>query len=271
MSVVRIETAPNSSGETEIASGFLVGNDPHAGGRLLLITNKHVVGDWNYADANIRNPHPWIDVFFYRTSDPSGQRYRATRIKLTNNAGALDETRIRLHARSQIDVASIDVSDRILDQSEHIAFVAYDKSYLIRSDQIKDWQTNIGDQVIALGYPLGIRSTTNNYPFAKIGYLSSVPGEPLSIPIPSITRRGVTIPTVIEGKLLVVDGLIVGGNSGGPVILVGGIRTRRDPATNQLQFSNRPVENRVIGIVSANLGPSGLTVVLAADYILDLL
>jgi S1-C subfamily serine protease len=133
------------------------------------------------------------------------------------------------------------------------------------------WQTTIGDDVIALGYPLGIRSLRNDYPIAKVGYLASQPGEEVSIPFPVINRANETTEQTINGKFLVVDGLIVPGNSGGPVVLVGGTRISRNPQTGSLQYLTEPVKNMVIGVVSCLLGPSGLSVVVSSDYVIDLM
>jgi hypothetical protein len=79
---------------------------------------------------------------------------------------------------------------------------------------------------------------------------------------------------LLEGKFLVVDGLIVNGNSGGPVILVGGGRWRLVQNGNSgkysPQFLDQPIKNYVIGVVSLGLG-GGLTAVVSSDYALDLL
>ena len=83
-SVLRIETAPNANGDPNVGSGFLMVATEDTSGRVFLITNKHMVGDWNYADGDIKSFRPWINVFFYRGNDPSGQTYRATRIDLLN-------------------------------------------------------------------------------------------------------------------------------------------------------------------------------------------
>lgn len=92
----------------------------------------------------------------------------------------------------------------------------------------------------------------------------------MSIPVNAQNRAGTTVSTVLDGKFLIVDGLIVPGNSGGPVLLAGGIRVARDAKTNQLEFSSIPVKNLVIGIVSLGLR-GGLTAVVSSDYVLDLL
>ncbi|MFZ1005453.1 MAG: hypothetical protein WAN65_01365 [Candidatus Sulfotelmatobacter sp.] len=234
-----------------------------------MVTNKHMIGDWNYADGNIQTLQPWINVFFYRAGDPSGQTYRPTRIDLLSGV-ALDPARVHLHPVPKVDLVVIDVTDKVRDQAQHINFTAYAPSYLVHFANIQAQLTDIADAVIALGYPLGIRSTRNNYPIAKIGYLASTPGEEVNVPIKVKNRAGTLISTSIDGKFLVVDGLIVPGNSGGPVVLAGGTRIRRDPATNQLQFSDQSIKNYVAGVVSYALG-GGLTVVVSSDYLLELL
>jgi hypothetical protein len=270
-SVLRVETAPDASGKYEIGTAFLVSTTGDDAGRVLLITNKHMIGDWNYADHNIAAFRPWINVFFYRVADPSGESFRATRIDLLTGLGTLDTSKVYMHNNNAIDLVAIDVTKEVDAPSEHIQYAAYAKSYILPFDKVQAWQTDIGDAVIALGYPLGIRSLRNNYPIAKIGYLASIPGQEVSIPFPCTNRAGVTSVAILEGKFLIVDGLIVPGNSGGPLLLVGGVRVRRDPKSNALQFSEKPIGNLVIGVVSSTLGPSGLSVVVSSDYLLDLL
>jgi hypothetical protein len=269
-SVLRIETSADAGGNYEIGTGFLVTTTGNESDRVLLVTNKHMIGDWNYADGDVRRFNPWINVFFYRVGDPSGQSYRPTRVDLLNGV-ALDTSRVHMHPNPHIDLVAIDVTDKVNDRAEHINFTAYARSYLLPFARIQAFQTDIADQVIALGYPLGIRSLRNNYPIAKMGYLASIPGQEVSIPFAVQNRAGTAVTVIIDGKFLVVDGLIVKGNSGGPVVLVGGVRVRRDPTTNQLQFSDKPIQNYVIGVVSGGLGPSGLTVVISSDYLLELL
>ena len=192
-SVVRIETPPSADGRPGVGCGFLVGGDSAKGGRLFLVTNKHMVGDWNIADGDIQHPFQWIDVFFYRTvADASGRGYRATRVKLVDQAGHIDTSRVRLHPAPRVDVVAIDVTDKVKDTSEQITWMAYDGSYLLPFDRIESMQTGIGDDVIALGYPYNIRSLRDDYPVAKTAYVASAPGQQLSLPIPTVNRQNRT-------------------------------------------------------------------------------
>ncbi len=124
--VVRIEI-PNARGDPGVAGGFILKASEDQNAKILLVTNKHVVGDWNYADGDIQTFHPSIDVFFYRSNDPSGQTYRATRINLLNSANRLDS----------------------------VATNAFEPSFLLSFRHIQTQMTDIADEVIALGYRLG--------------------------------------------------------------------------------------------------------------------
>jgi trypsin-like peptidase len=272
-SVLRIEWPADAQGNVKTGGGFLMTPSEDTSGKVFLITNKHMIGDYNYADADIQNYTPWINVFFYRVGDPTGVTYKATRIDLLNGT-TLDTTRVHVHPSQRIDLVAIDVTEKVRDVNEHINWTAYSPSYLVPFAKISDFATTITDEVIALGYPLGISSLRNAYPIAKIGYLASTPGEEVTIPITTLNRAGVPTKVTLDGKFLVVDGLIVPGNSGGPVVLVGGGRWRlaeiEHTGKYQQQFLNVPIQNLVTGIVSYALG-GGLTAVVSSDYLIDFL
>jgi hypothetical protein len=173
-SVLRIEGPPDAHDIVETGGGFLMTLTENGTGDVFLVTNKHMIGDWNYADADFHTYKPWINVFFYRTGDPSGQTYRATRINLLSGTG-LDTAKVHVHSTPRIDLVAINVTDRVHDPQEHIDSTSYAPSFLVPFGKIRDYDTTIADEVIALGYPLGISSRLNDYPIAKMGYLASVP------------------------------------------------------------------------------------------------
>jgi hypothetical protein len=272
-SVLRIEWPADAQGNAKTGGGFLMLASEDTSGKIFLITNKHMIGDYNYADADIQNYTPWINVFFYRTGDPTGVTYKATKIDLLNGT-VLDTNKVHMHPSPRVDLVAIDVTDVARDTREHIDRTAYAPSYLAPFANILHFDTTIADEVIALGYPLGISSLRNAYPIAKIGYLASTPGEEVTIPITTLNRAGVPTKVTLDGKFLVVDGLIVNGNSGGPVVLVGGGRVRlveiEHTGKYDQQFLNAPIPNLVTGVVSYALG-GGLTAVVSSDYLIDLL
>ncbi|HHT9159876.1 MAG TPA: S1 family peptidase [Candidatus Brocadiaceae bacterium] len=266
-----------SPSDSQTGTGFLVSREVllRSGKEHLvfLVTNKHVVGDWDISDGSIINFHKYLDVYFYRTTDPSGTTYKPLTIPLLDNAGKLISGKLILHSNPKIDVAVIALDQELLPQNK-IDLVCFDVSFLLPFNRIATEETTgvaLGDQVFALGYPFGITSLSTSYPIAKGGYIASLPGQEFRIDVPAVNRQGQQVKATIQGKILLVDGLIVPGNSGGPVVIPAETRVRIDPKTKQFQHSSQPTQNLVLGIVSAGLGSSGLTVVLGSDYILELI
>jgi hypothetical protein len=227
------------------------------------------VSDWDPSDGSITRYSTSINVFFYRTDDSSGATYRPLTINLVDASGRLITTKVAVHPSPSIDVAIVRL-DQELDPGNKLDLLSFDRSFFIPFNNTKNW-AGLGDQVFALGYPLGIASLINNYPIAKAGYVASVAGQEFKIEIPVQNRSGRPVVAKIEGKLVVVDGLIVPGNSGGPVVIPAETRVRTDPVTKQFQFTTEPTKNLVVGMVSMGFGGSGLTVVVSSDYIMELL
>lgn len=138
--VVRVETAPDSRGNVETGGGLLMATTEDDKGRTVLITNKHMIGDYNYADHDIKTFHPWVNVFFYREGDPSGQEFRPTRVDILNKAGNLDTAKVYPHPAASIDLVAIDVTSVVEDkQTEHIGGVICNPSMLVSFGKIQEW------------------------------------------------------------------------------------------------------------------------------------
>ena len=123
-SVVRIETPPSADGRPGVGCGFLVGGERSAQGGGC---SSSRINTWlaigTLRTESIQHPFQWIDVFFYRTvADASGRGYRATRVKLVDQAGHIDTSRVRLHPAPRVDVVAIDVTDKVKDTSEQITW-----------------------------------------------------------------------------------------------------------------------------------------------------
>ena len=151
---------------------------------------------------------------------------------------------------------------------------SFDVSYLQRFEPDKSRENenlNIGDQLFALGYPYAMHSRRNHFPIAKAGYLASLPGEEFQLQVNAINRNGQPSPAQFDGKIYLVDGLIVPGNSGGPVVKPSEIQIRLNPQSHNFEYSSKPTENRIVGIVSQTATAAGLSVVYSSDYFLDLI
>ncbi|MGZ3814533.1 MAG: hypothetical protein ACXVA0_22555, partial [Mucilaginibacter sp.] len=105
----------------------------------------------------------------------------------------------------------------------------------------------------------------HNKPIIKAAFIASETSGNLDLQINMPNRaKKLNVGKLLNGKFLLLDGLIVGGNSGGPIIT-----PRR---INMSDTSNRFNEvNRVIGIVSSSMNDAGITIVYSTDYIKDLI
>ena len=268
--IVKIETISQLSKKQTSGTGFIVGREVVTGSSTerayFLVTNKHMVSDWTLPDGSITNFNRFIDVYFYKSSQVD--KRQPTRISLVDQQGNVRTNVIYSHQDNSVDIAVIFINAALQDLSG-INLSAFDVSFLRPFNAITSMYFNIGSQVFVLGYPLGITSLGTNYPIAKFGFIAATPGEEFAIKVKNANRAGNIVEVRFAGKLLIIDGLIVPGNSGGPVLLPSVIKTRINPKSGALEHWTKPSKNQVIGILSGNFGPSGLSYSYSSDYIVE--
>ncbi len=233
-----------------------------------LITAKHLMSDWTPVDSTIKVYNTFVDIAFYRKISQQAGGPKIKRLHLFDKYGNLKKFSIHPHNNPNVDVCAIYLDEDVLTDPD-IIVSSFDISYLRQFDSITSLSFNLGSQVFALGYPFGITSLKNSYPIAKSGYIASIPGEEFSIQIADTNRSGQLITKKLQGKILIIDGLIVNGNSGGPIILPSLIKTRIDSTTKKLQHWTKASENQIIGIQSGKFGTSGLSYAFSSDYIVE--
>jgi hypothetical protein len=264
-SVVQV-LGPPSGGGRLFGTGFLVARMlPGSTHRpeYFLVTNKHVVGVWNPAHPNVAL-YDSIDVRLYTKRHEDGPT-QDVRVSLKEQNGVPRASTVAVHPNPVVDVAVVRLSDSI-PANAALRMTGLDRSYL---DAVRGELADIGSLVFALGYPRGITSTITNRPVAKAGHLAAIPGEELAFDTNWKTADGKQMQVTVRGKLLLVDGLIVPGNSGGPLLLPAGGTLGQDTA-GTLQIRHRG-NSRIVGIISSVLGPSGLANAYGTDYILETL
>jgi S1-C subfamily serine protease len=268
--IVKIETISQLSKKQTSGTGFVVGREVVTGsstGRAyFIVTNKHMVSDWTLSDGSVANFNRFIDVYFYKSSQIAQKQ--PTRISLLDQQGDVRAHVIYAHPDNSVDIAIIYINAALQDLSG-INLLAFDVSFLRPFNAITSTYFNIGSQVFVLGYPLGITSLETNYPIAKFGFIAATPGEEFAINVHDTNRAGKRVEVRLAGKLLIIDGLIVPGNSGGPVVLPSVIKTRINPETGKWEHWTKPSDNQVIGILSGGFGPSGLSYSYSSDYIVE--
>lgn len=250
-----------------LGTGFLVERQiPNQLGKskIFLITNKHMIGSWNMVDPFI--PKPKITGYFY--SNQLGIPTIALDITILDAKNNYLPT-VKIHPRHKIDIVVIDVTQQILT-TPNLYISRLDMSYLVPLEDIgKNTYTGVGDQVFAIGYPAGITSKNTNLPIVKSGFISSSLSGDLEIYSNWKDRIGNIHKVSGEGKFFLVDGLIVGGNSGGPIVHP---RQRKYKVEKgQLSYTKDEIPNLVFGIVSYTLTDTGISVIYSSDHILELI
>ena len=268
--IVKIKTISQLSKKQTSGTGFVVAREviteSSKGRAYFLVTNKHMVSDWTLPDGSIANFNRFIDVYFYKAIQ--NKKNQPTRISLLDQQGDVRTRVVYAHPDNSVDIAIIFINAALQDLSD-INLPAFDVSFLRPFNAITSTYFNIGSQVFVLGYPFGITSLGTNYPIAKFGFIAATPGEEFAINVKNINRAGKIVEVRLEGKLLIIDGLIVPGNSGGPVVLPSVIKTRINPETGIFEHWTKQSDNQVIGILSGGFGPSGLSYSYSSDYIVE--
>ncbi len=270
--VVKIETCSEREKKPIMGTGFIVSREVKFASEtkrvLFLVTNKHMISDWTLADGVIKDLNKYLQVHFYRTDFSPEHPTQSLRIELYDKEGRPDDKKVQTHPNPSVDVAVVFLQDD-LTKAKDISAPSFDVSFLLPFQRITSHYVNIGSQVFVIGYPRGITSLRNNYPLVKFGYIASTPGEEFAIEISAPDRRGVQKKVSLTGKLLVIDGLIVPGNSGGPVVLSSGVKTRINPESKRWEHMTEPSKNLVIGVLAGGFGSSGLSYTYSSDYIVQ--
>jgi len=201
-------TVPIDNPQGESGTGFLVlrTTEPDQG-RVFLVTNKHVI----CRDPATRQLVTHVKCHF-NTKEPDGSAGTTSGdIPLTNPDGS---KRFREHPDADTDVAAIEITDVIqLNPKIEKRWATYD----VFADEAKRTELDItvGEDVVTIGYPLGLRQGDSNFPLVRQGVIATKIGMPLKdkVESPGGTLRDRTL------RAFLVDGATVPGSSGSPVIL----------------------------------------------------
>lgn len=147
----------------------------------------------------------------------------------------------REHPDADTDVLAIDVTPLIAQYHGTISFKHATRALFAFPEVLRDYDITVGDEVVIVGYPLGLRQGDTNYPLIRQGIIATRVGEPLVDEVPA--PGGGTRRRHLRGFL--VDGAAIPGSSGSPVVL-------------------RPVSGRVVkGNIELGTAPPFLLGILA--------
>lgn len=252
-------------GKVFTGTGFVVGVIVDSSLYLYLVTNKHVISN-NYTPFDPVILSDSIFVNFYLDSNI----YRNKKCQIVLK----DKLRnplpiVKLHPNSSIDVAVIDITTIFIKNPE-LSFSNIDTSRLAHFEHLKNINLGLGSQIFALGYPAAQRISNGNLPIGKFGYIASSLSEQIEYDVFLKDQRSITRKLNLKGKFFIVDGLLIGGNSGSPIINPKEVKTYFSSSSN---FSARQqfIHNYVVGILSLGVPGTGLSIIYSSDYILELI
>lgn len=203
-------------------TGFLVSAPkPDGSPRVVMITADHVFS------AKMLDPEVKIGL---RVREPTGQwRYAPQSLRIRYG-----DTQLWTR-HPQRDIAAI-----VVQVPPEIASAAIPLNWLAEADTFERYGVGPGDEILSLGFPVGLSSTPEGFPILRSGRIASYPLTPIA-----------SYPTFL------LDSVIFSGNSGGPVFVGRGGRGTSEPnddgqfiagiVTQQVEYENRQME---IGVVT---------------------
>lgn len=201
-STVLIENDWNETG-----TGFLVQRkitDDQA--KAFLVTNKHVIN----SDALLRGQAQelLIGVNMYQPDGDIIGEKGSLPLRYANGTRNWRE-----HPDPDTDVLVVDATNLIIHFPQ-LAMKVMDYSVIADSAKLKQFDITIGEDVLVIGYPIGLTQGSTNHPIARAGIIATQIGELFE---DEVEESGHIRRRKLKGFLI--DGATVPGSSGSPVIL----------------------------------------------------
>lgn len=217
-SVVAIGRNDGNGGTAWMGTGFLFGyrykDITYDEGvyNIFLVTNKHVVNG--------------VDSIILKFNPQGNLPAKDYTLNLTNNSITL----YKMHPNPNIDVAVMPLTQSFYDGLKNDGvnpnFFQYDTDSYYISDMKNNIGTTEGDEVYALGYPMGIVGNTRQYVILRSGVIARVRD-------------------MLDGYStdFIIDAPVFPGNSGGPVVV--------RPEFTCINGTKNQTESRLIGLIKA--------------------
>lgn len=218
----------------EQGTGFLVYrgiNDKE--GLVLLVTNKNVL----HEDGEMRKTASQVTLYLNIKNKDGSIAGKTAMLPLNLDDGS---KRWREHPDPDVDVLAFDVTQGLV-QYPQIEKRWADYTWFADTKQIETLDITMGDEILVIGYPIGLRHRTTNFPLLREGIIATRIGETLEDD--HLEQDGTRRKRVLRG--FIIDGATIPGSSGSPVVL-------------------KPVSGRLVrGKIMMNLAPPLLLGIIA--------
>lgn len=201
-------TVPIDNPQGESGTGFLVFRETDGDqGKVFLATNKHVV----HRDHSQRGAVTHLVCHFNVKAQDGSIAKASSKVVMQFPDGV---SRYREHPDPDTDVAAIEVTD-LITLNPHIEKRWATYADFADSDRRDELDITAGEEIITVGYPLGLRQGDTNFPLVRQGILATKIGYPLKDKVGD-GKGGVRDRTI---RAFLIDGATVPGSSGSPVVL----------------------------------------------------
>ena len=188
-------------------TGFLVARElEDGGGRVFLATNKHVL----HREAQMRQIATRVLLHLSIRDEDGSIAGKVAELPLNLEDGS---NVWREHPDRDVDVLAFNVTPLLV---QHPQIIRKWPRYSLFADHAKldELEITIGEDILVIGYPLGLRHAKSNFPLVRSGIIATRIGENLE---DEVEERGIRRRRLLRGFLI--DGAVVPGSSGSPVIL----------------------------------------------------
>ena len=201
-------TVPIDNPQGESGTGFFVSRVTDApDGRVFLVTNKHVVN----RDTSKLSSVPHI-VCHFNTKDSTGAPgVKSGEIPLVNPVGT---KRYREHPDPDTDVVAFDVTD-VIALNPDLERRWVEESLVADANMRAALDITVGEDILIIGYPLGLRQGESNFPLVRQGLIATKIGTLLKDQVQTASG-GVRSRSL---RAFLFDGASVPGSSGSPILL----------------------------------------------------
>lgn len=196
----------NQWGKT--GSGFLVYRtlDDSDRSKVFLVTNKHVVN----SEKARRHAATSVSVFVNVKGSDGTVRGASFPAPLLANG----QKQWREHPDEYTDVFAVDITPLIQSHPEIVKkWAGYD--LFATPEILKREEITTGEEIMVIGYPLGLSHADTNSPLVRQGIIATRIGEAINITI----RRPDGKPAKIKIRGFMIDSGVAPGSSGSPVVL----------------------------------------------------
>jgi len=192
----------------EVGTGFLISKPDLPGGkigRVFLVTNKHVLN----RKPSLRNSATQV-ILDLNVRDASNNIKAKS---LVFHTGIDDKKTYNEHPSADVDVLVFEITELLITNPE-IAYQALPIELIATKEVIQIQDIKIGEEVVVVGYPIGLKHRDTNFPLVRRGIISTNIGEPLE---DYVKDKGKIRKRTIRGFFI--DGAVIPGSSGSPVIV----------------------------------------------------